>query len=87
MAELSPMMQQYMDIKKQYKDEILFYRIGDFYEMFFDDALTASRELDLTLTGKQCGMEERAPMCGVPFHMDILYFMSLIIYCYLLQSA
>ena len=68
MAELSPMMQQYMDIKKQYKDEILFYRIGDFYEMFFDDALTASRELDLTLTGKQCGMEERAPMCGVPFH-------------------
>ena len=57
MAELSPMMQQYMDIKKQYKDEILFYRIGDFYEMFFDDALTASRELDLTLTGKQCGME------------------------------
>ena len=59
MAELSPMMQQYMDIKKQYKDEILFYRIGDFYEMFFDDALTASRELDLTLTGKQCGMEER----------------------------
>ena len=60
------MMQQYMDIKKQYKDEILFYRIGDFYEMFFDDALTASRELDLTLTGKQCGMEERAPMCGVP---------------------
>ena len=68
MAELSPMMQQYVDIKKQYKDEILFYRIGDFYEMFFDDALTASRELDLTLTGKQCGMEERAPMCGVPFH-------------------
>ena len=68
MAELSPMMQQYMDIKKQYKDEILFYRIGDFYEMFFDDAMTASRELDLTLTGKQCGMEERAPMCGVPFH-------------------
>ena len=62
------MMQQYMDIKKQYKDEILFYRIGDFYEMFFDDAMTASRELDLTLTGKQCGMEERAPMCGVPFH-------------------
>ncbi len=68
MAELSPMMQQYLEIKKQHKDEILFYRIGDFYEMFFDDALTASRELDLTLTGKQCGMEERAPMCGVPFH-------------------
>ena len=68
MAELSPMMQQYLEIKKQHKDEILFYRIGDFYEMFFDDALTASKELDLTLTGKQCGMEERAPMCGVPFH-------------------
>ena len=60
MAELSPMMQQYLEIKKQHKDEILFYRIGDFYEMFFDDALTASKELDLTLTGKQCGMEERA---------------------------
>ena len=68
MAELSPMMQQYLEIKKQHKDEILFYRIGDFYEMFFDDARTASRELDLTLTGKQCGQEERAPMCGVPFH-------------------
>ena len=67
MAELSPMMQQYLEIKKQHKDEILFYRIGDFYEMFFDDALTVSRELDLTLTGKQCGLEERAPMCGVPF--------------------
>ena len=62
------MMQQYLEIKKQHKDEILFYRIGDFYEMFFDDALTASRELDLTLTGKQCGLKERAPMCGVPFH-------------------
>ena len=58
----------YREIKKQHKDEILFYRIGDFYEMFFDDALTVSRELDLTLTGKQCGLEERAPMCGVPFH-------------------
>ena len=68
MAELSPMMQQYLEIKKQHKDEILFYRIGDFYEMFFEDALTASKELDLTLTGKQCGLEERAPMCGVPFH-------------------
>ena len=68
MAELSPMMQQYLEIKKQHKDEILFYRIGDFYEMFFEDALAASKELDLTLTGKQCGLEERAPMCGVPFH-------------------
>ena len=70
MAEqaVSPMMQQYLEIKNQHKDEILFYRIGDFYEMFFDDAVTASRELDLTLTGKQCGLAERAPMCGVPFH-------------------
>ena len=64
----TPMMQQYLEIKNQHKDEILFYRIGDFYEMFFDDAVTASRELDLTLTGKQCGLAERAPMCGVPFH-------------------
>ena len=68
MAELSPMMQQYLEIKRQHPNEILFYRVGDFYEMFYDDALTASKELDLTLTGKQCGMEERAPMCGVPFH-------------------
>ena len=62
MAELSPMMQQYIEIKKQHKDEILFYRIGEFYEMFYDDALTSSKELDLTLTGKQCGEAERAPM-------------------------
>jgi len=67
-AELTPMMQQYMKIKEEYKDCILFYRLGDFYEMFFDDAITASRELELTLTGKNCGLEERAPMCGVPFH-------------------
>ena len=78
MAELSPMMQQYLEIKKQHKDEILFYRIGDFYEMFFDDAKTASRELDLTLTGKQCGLEERAPMCGVPFHSYEGYVAKLI---------
>ena len=68
MAELTPMMQQYMETKKQYKDCILFYRLGDFYEMFFEDAITASRELEITLTGKDCGLEERAPMCGVPFH-------------------
>ena len=68
MAELTPMMRQYMEIKEQNPDSILFFRLGDFYEMFFDDALTVSRELDLTLTGKQCGLEERAPMCGVPFH-------------------
>ena len=68
MAELTPMMQQYMQIKEQYKDAILFYRLGDFYEMFFDDAKLASRELELTLTGRDCGQAERAPMCGVPFH-------------------
>lgn len=68
MAELTPMMQQYMETKKQYPDCILFYRLGDFYEMFFDDALTASRELEITLTGKNCGLEERAPMCGIPYH-------------------
>ncbi|MDO4599261.1 MAG: DNA mismatch repair protein MutS [[Ruminococcus] gnavus] len=62
------MMQQYMETKKQYQDCILFYRLGDFYEMFFEDALTASRELEITLTGKNCGQEERAPMCGVPYH-------------------
>ena len=68
MAELTPMMQQYLKTKEQYKDCILFYRLGDFYEMFFDDAKIASRELELTLTGKSCGLEERAPMCGVPYH-------------------
>ena len=65
---MTPMMQQYFDIKNQYKDYILFYRLGDFYEMFYDDALTASSELDLTLTGRDCGEDERAPMCGVPYH-------------------
>lgn len=68
MAELSPMMKQYFEIKEKNKDSILFFRLGDFYEMFFDDAKLASRELDLTLTGRDCGQEERAPMCGVPFH-------------------
>ena len=65
---MTPMMQQYFEIKNQYKDHLLFYRLGDFYEMFFDDAILASRELELTLTGRDCGEEERAPMCGVPFH-------------------
>ena len=65
---MTPMMQQYFEIKNQYKDFLLFYRLGDFYEMFFDDAILASRELELTLTGRDCGEEERAPMCGVPFH-------------------
>lgn len=68
MAALTPMMQQYMETKKQYSDCILFYRLGDFYEMFFEDAITASRELEITLTGKACGQEEKAPMCGVPYH-------------------
>ena len=68
MAEMTPMMQQYLKTKEQYKDCILFYRLGDFYEMFFDDALTVSKELELTLAGKNCGLEERAPMCGVPYH-------------------
>ena len=67
-AELTPMMQQYLRTKEEYKDCILFYRLGDFYEMFFDDAIVASRELEITLTGKNCGLEERAPMCGVPYH-------------------
>ena len=68
MAQLSPMMAHYLETKKQYPDCILFYRLGDFYEMFFEDAKTASRELEITLTGKECGLEERAPMCGVPYH-------------------
>ena len=68
MAGLTPMMKQYMETKSQYQDCILFYRLGDFYEMFFEDALTASRELEITLTGKNCGQEEKAPMCGVPYH-------------------
>ena len=68
MAGITPMMQQYLETKKQYQDCILFYRLGDFYEMFFEDAKLVSKELELTLTGKDCGMEERAPMCGVPYH-------------------
>ena len=68
MEEYTPMMQQYLKTKEEYKDCILFYRLGDFYEMFFDDAILVSKELELTLTGKNCGMEERAPMCGVPYH-------------------
>ncbi len=68
MCQFSPMMQHYLKTKEEYKDCILFYRLGDFYEMFFEDAETVSRELELTLTGKDCGLEERAPMCGVPYH-------------------
>ena len=74
----TPMMQQYFEVKNNYKDFILMYRLGDFYEMFFDDAYTASRELELTLTGRDCGMEERAPMCGVPFHKADVYIGRLV---------
>ncbi len=78
MAELTPMMKQYFEIKNKYKDYILFYRLGDFYEMFFEDAKLASRELELTLTGRDCGQEERAPMCGVPFHSYEAYVARLV---------
>jgi len=76
--EFSPMMKQYFQIKSEYQDCILFYRLGDFYEMFFDDAKTASKELELTLTGRECGQEERAPMCGVPYHSCEAYIARLI---------
>ena len=78
MAELTPMMKQYFEIKDQYPDALLFYRLGDFYELFFDDAKTASRELELVLTGRDCGQEERAPMCGVPFHAADSYIAKLV---------
>ena len=71
--ELSPMMKQYMDIKKDHEDELLFYRIGDFYELFFEDALEGSHALELTLTGKNAGLKERVPMCGVPHHASKAY--------------
>ena len=77
-GDLTPMMQQYLETKKQYADCILFYRLGDFYEMFFEDAKTVSRELELTLTGKACGLEERAPMCGVPYHAVEGYLTKLV---------
>ena len=78
MADFSPMMKHYLEIKEKYKDTIVFYRLGDFYEMFFDDAKTASRELEITLTGRDCGQEERAPMCGIPFHAAESYISKLI---------
>ena len=78
MAGLSPMMQHYVETKKQYHDCILFYRLGDFYEMFFEDAITVARELEITLTGKECGLEERAPMCGVPYHAVDTYLNRLV---------
>ncbi len=77
-TDLSPMMQQYMDIKEQYKEELLFFRLGDFYELFFEDGIIASRELELTLTGKNAGLKERIPMCGVPFHSVNPYIEKLV---------
>ena len=77
-TKLSPMMQEYLKTKDEYHDCILFYRLGDFYEMFFDDALTVTRELEITLTGKDCGLEERAPMCGVPHHAVDTYLNRLV---------
>ena len=78
-ASLTPMMQQYLTLKEKYSDCLLFFRLGDFYEMFFEDALTAARELDIVLTGRDCGLEERAPMCGVPYHsVDSYISLSLI---------
>ena len=78
MANMTPMMRQYLEMKDKYPGMILFFRLGDFYEMFFDDAKLVSRELELTLTGKSCGLEERAPMCGVPFHSAETYINRLI---------
>jgi len=78
MAQLTPMMKQYFEIKNQHKDKILFFRLGDFYEMFYEDAITASKELEITLTGRDCGQEERAPMCGIPYHAAENYIARLI---------
>ena len=77
-SRISPMMNQYLDAKEAYPDTILFFRVGDFYEMFFNDALLASKTLELTLTGKDCGLDERAPMCGVPNHSSDIYIKKLI---------
>ena len=77
-SKISPMMKQYFETKMKYRKHILFYRLGDFYEMFFDDAIVASRELELTLTGRDCGLEERAPMCGVPYHACEIYLKKLV---------
>ena len=78
MSGLSPMMRHYLEVKEKYKDCIVFYRLGDFYEMFFEDAKEVSSLLDLTLTGRDCGLEERAPMCGVPFHAADTYIARLV---------
>ena len=78
MADLSPMMKQYFQIKEQNPDTLLFFRLGDFYELFFDDAKLVSAELELTLTGRDCGQAERAPMCGVPYHSAESYIARLV---------
>ena len=78
LKDVSPMMREYLQTKSEYEGIILFYRLGDFYEMFFDDAITVSHELELTLTGKQCGLDERVPMCGVPHHALNVYLEKLI---------
>ena len=77
-SDLSPMMQQYAEVKSRYKEELLFFRLGDFYELFFEDALTASHELELTLTGKNAGLKERVPMCGIPYHSAKPYIEKLV---------
>ena len=77
-AEMTPMMRQYLEVKSQHPQCLLFFRLGDFYEMFFDDAKIASQELELVLTGKDCGQEERAPMCGIPFHSCESYIARLV---------
>lgn len=78
MSKLTPMMEQYQEVKKNNPDCLLFFRLGDFYEMFFEDAIVTSRELELTLTGRSCGQEERAPMCGVPYHSAETYIQRLV---------
>ena len=77
-SKLTPMMRQYFEIKENYMEYILFYRLGDFYEMFFDDAIRASRELEITLTARNCGLEEKAPLCGVPYHAVEGYIKKLV---------
>ena len=77
-SKVSPMMLHYMEVKEKYKNTIVFYRLGDFYEMFFDDAIIASRELELTLTGRSAGLAEKVPMCGVPYHAKDVYIEKLI---------
>ena len=78
MENLTPMMQQYMKVKEENKDCILFFRLGDFYEMFFDDAITASRELEIALTKRDCGNNQKCPMCGIPYHVADTYISKLV---------